>query len=534
MNPTGNLQGSYCFLSLATGKCIKRRKWTELPITDDVIARVHELARANKSFDPAPNFFFEWAPNTPVADLPAEHQEQPHLPVLGGVNNPDGNNTDEDEEAEENAEENAKENAEENAEEEKDEAIYEDEGAPGVPDEDEGAPGAPGKDEGAPGAPGRDEGAQGAQEAPPHNEEQVQNDEIEEQEAQEAVDEAPETVDEAPPVPPGHGHNLRGKKLNYDKRLIAICLTQLGDIVPKGARTDTAVDLQNHISVVGVVFNQMGAKAGVKQYGEEAIQTIVAECKQLDDKKAFKPCNRKDLTTLERKKALRAITLVKEKRCGRIKGRTVADSREQRDHIERVDATSPTVSIEALMISIAIDAKEKRVVATADVEVAYLHADIDEVVIIVYEGDMVDYMVQDNPKKYGPCVHTAKNGKRLLYVELLKALYGCIKSALVLWYKLCTSTLQEMGFVLDPYDSCIANKMINGKQCTICWSVDDLKVSHVQRSVVVSIIAAFEGKYGKMIVTHGNKHKYVGMDIEFTNDGEAKILMTDYTSQVSH
>jgi hypothetical protein len=185
-----------------------------------------------------------------------------------------------------------------------------------------------------------------------------------------------------------------------------------------------AVNLQNHNTAVGMVFkNQMGAKAGVKRYGEEVIQATIAECKQLDDKKAFKPHNRKDLTKLERKRALRVIILVKEKRCGKIKGRTVADGREQRDHIERVDATSPTVSIKALMISIAIDTKEKRVVATADVEGAYLHADMDEVVIMVYEGDMmVNYMVQANPEKYGPCVHTAKNGKKLLYMELLKAL----------------------------------------------------------------------------------------------------------------
>jgi hypothetical protein len=88
-----------------------------------------------------------------------------------------------------------------------------------------------------------------------------------------------------------------------------------------------------------------------------------------------------------------------------------------------------------------------------------------------------------------------------------------------------------MGFVLNPYDSCVANKMINGKQCTICWFVDDLKVSHVQRSVVDIIIAAIEGKYGKMVVTHGNRHKYVGMDIEFTNDGEAKLLMTEYIKE---
>ena len=83
------------------------------------------------------------------------------------------------------------------------------------------------------------------------------------------------------------------------------------------------------------------------------------------------------------------------------------------------------------MISIAIDAKEKRAVATADIEGAYLHVNMDEVVIMNFEEDMVDYsMVQANPEKYGPCVHTMRNGKKLLYVELLKALYGCIKSAL--------------------------------------------------------------------------------------------------------
>ena len=72
LNPTANLQGSYRFLSLATGKSISRRRWTELPITElpitnDVIARVHGLALAEKTYDPtASNFLFEWAPNMPV------------------------------------------------------------------------------------------------------------------------------------------------------------------------------------------------------------------------------------------------------------------------------------------------------------------------------------------------------------------------------------------------------------------------------------------------------------------------------------
>ena len=45
-----------------------------------------------------------------------------------------------------------------------------------------------------------------------------------------------------------------------------------------------------------------------------------------------------------------------------------------------------------------------------------------------------------------------------------------------------------MGFKLNPYDACVANKTINGKQCTIVWYVDDNKISHVDANVVTEII----------------------------------------------
>jgi hypothetical protein len=44
MGPTGNLQGSNKFLSLATGKKVTRRKFTEMPVTDTVIKQVEEVA----------------------------------------------------------------------------------------------------------------------------------------------------------------------------------------------------------------------------------------------------------------------------------------------------------------------------------------------------------------------------------------------------------------------------------------------------------------------------------------------------------
>jgi len=44
LNPTGNLQGTYHFMSLDTGKPLNRRNWTELPITQKVTDQVHDLA----------------------------------------------------------------------------------------------------------------------------------------------------------------------------------------------------------------------------------------------------------------------------------------------------------------------------------------------------------------------------------------------------------------------------------------------------------------------------------------------------------
>ncbi len=37
----------------------------------------------------------------------------------------------------------------------------------------------------------------------------------------------------------------------------------------------------------------------------------------------------------------------------------------------------------------------------------------------------------------------------------------------LLWYNLFSSILVQMGFTLNPYDKCIANKMVNGKHMTI-------------------------------------------------------------------
>ena len=77
----------------------------------------------------------------------------------------------------------------------------------------------------------------------------------------------------------------------------------------------------------------------------------------------------------------------------------------------------------------------------------------------------------------------------------------------------------------------MANKVINGQQCTIVWHVDDLKMSHIRQEVLDKIIEKLTRKYGNkkgLSVQQGRKHEYLGMTIEYTDDRKVKFTMNDY------
>ena len=73
-----------------------------------------------------------------------------------------------------------------------------------------------------------------------------------------------------------------------------------------------------------------------------------------------------------------------------------------------------------------------------------------------------------------------------------------------------------MGFEVNPYDPCVANKMVNGKQMTICWHVDDLKVSHVDKNAVTALALELAKLYNpKTKIARGKVHEYLGMQLDW-------------------
>jgi hypothetical protein len=134
----------------------------------------------------------------------------------------------------------------------------------------------------------------------------------------------------------------------------------------------------------------MSAKAGIKKHGQVAIDALFEELSQLHNLGVFLTQYGHKLTRAEKRGALHAISVVKEKRCGQIKGRTVADGRPQRQLYTKEETSSPTVSRDALMLSLLIDATEHRDVATANVAGAYLHAEMEAFTLLKMEGESVE------------------------------------------------------------------------------------------------------------------------------------------------
>ena len=140
-----------------------------------------------------------------------------------------------------------------------------------------------------------------------------------------------------------------------------------------------------------------------------------------------------------------------------------------------------------------------------DVPGAFLHAVASDPILMRLRGPLVEALVMIDPALYRDFVTTDKNGEPLLYVCMNKALYGLLKSALDFYNKL-KSDLERVGFKINPYDPCVANKMINGKQMTVIWHVDDLKVSHVDPKQNTRFANRMKSIYGKKLTIHRGKN----------------------------
>ena len=147
-------------------------------------------------------------------------------------------------------------------------------------------------------------------------------------------------------------------------------------------------------------------------------------------------------------------------------------------------------------------------------------------------------LVDIAPDVYKPYVTTDAKGRKQLLLQCLNAIYGTMIASLLYFGKFC-STLEKNGFAANGYDPCVYNKMVEGKQQTVLFHVDDCKLSHVLARVNDALIEILQKEYenifedgsGEMKVHRGKVHECLGMTLDFSEKGLVKVSMPKYIEE---
>jgi hypothetical protein len=164
-------------------------------------------------------------------------------------------------------------------------------------------------------------------------------------------------------------------------------------------------------------------KAGLKHWGDKAKAEVHSEMKQLHFRDTFKPMHWREFTHTQKQCVLESHMFLKERRDGKIKGRTVAGGNKQRDYISREDASSPTVATESILLTCIIDAEEGRDVAVIDIPNAFIQTRVEDeadMAIIKIRGVLVNMLLAIAPDVYKEYVTEDKKNVKQLIVQCQK------------------------------------------------------------------------------------------------------------------
>jgi hypothetical protein len=174
---------------------------------------------------------------------------------------------------------------------------------------------------------------------------------------------------------PGTGLKLVGttkpitsrKRIAKANRLGKAQIRKTQHLASKIARDQDDFERKTIRAITGIMFTQMSPKAGIKRHGDKARDALREEFKQMIYKRVYSALEASSLTKKQKQQALRAINVIKEKRCGRLKGRHCADGRPQRGLYDKSETFSPTASQDSFFLTLVVDADEGSDVATADI-----------------------------------------------------------------------------------------------------------------------------------------------------------------------
>jgi Reverse transcriptase (RNA-dependent DNA polymerase) len=212
----------------------------------------------------------------------------------------------------------------------------------------------------------------------------------------------------------------------------------------------------------------------------------------------------------------------------RVKGRIVPGGhRQDRTLYEDKEISSPTVALTSVLTMAALAAHERRNVMTLDHKAAYLNAKmLGPPVVMMLPAEVAEMLCIIDPK------HTKfLRPDKKIAVKLKKALYGCVESA-VLWYNELTSTLEELGFIRNPYDTCSFSRPHQDSYDRILVYVDDLFLSSASEDRLKFVAEVLRNKYDAVTFKTGTQHDFLGIHWDFSTPGQVSLSMEGYINDI--
>jgi Reverse transcriptase (RNA-dependent DNA polymerase)/Zinc knuckle len=355
-----------------------------------------------------------------------------------------------------------------------------------------------------------------------------------------AVETAPVGSPVRPSTPQTHRHFTRLQQRRITDRVLTTSTVRAATgggekLVLSGSAVESITRVLEQRKREGVVdpSANVSVKQALKTRGAEAEQVIIKELTQMEVMKVWEVVHADKLKPEHRSGVIRSSMFLKRKThpdgsFDKYKARLVAGG-DQQDKTLYDDLSSPTVSTSSVFTIIAIAAHEKRHAAVVDIGSAFLNAEMSKGVPVYMRLDkiMSEFLVKINPKYSG---YRDRNGT--ITVLLKKALYGCVESA-ALSYENLNVSLKGLGYVRNEIDICVYNKAgKDGVQCTLCIHVDDLLITSSSKPMIEHITQGLKSRYGVISLKHGPNLNYLGMSLDFTHSGEARVTMAGYVDEV--
>jgi hypothetical protein len=272
-------------------------------------------------------------------------------------------------------------------------------------------------------------------------------------------------------------------------------------------------------------------KRALEKYGRKGVTTALEELRQLHDFRTWDAVKISTLSKEQRRRIIQSSLFFKEKfladgKFDKLKARLVAGGHMQ-DKSLYDDLSSPTVNLASVFMVACIAARNGEHVMAVDVTGAYLNAKVKDEVHMRLNKPIADLLVRLDSK-----YEEYRNDDGSMVVKLNRALYGLVQSA-KLWYEHLSGTLERNGYRKLESDECVFVRTDdNGNLIKIVLHVDDMLVMCKDKEELVKFGELLKREYKDIKVSHGPIVSYLGMQFDFSKDGEVTITMPGYVKEL--